>query len=195
MSALEDLDERAMAALSDAWASRRPGRARRVLLVARAAEGIAADVARLPEARVAGDVVVAVVSAEAAARMLDVMFWWRGDDVREADQGETAWPEGARPQRSVKASEDGARRSEMNMRTSKRKRGNGQYGCTTKVSAADVESEFMPQMVLPDRDITVAQVVREAGFLPQLAAAPAPDLAAELLPPTRRRGVVEARPQ
>ncbi|WP_437606286.1 hypothetical protein WMF20_35535 [Sorangium sp. So ce834] len=310
-----DLDERAREALSDAWASRRPGRARQVLLAAPTAEAIAADVARLPGARTAGDVVIAVVSAEAAARTLDVCFGWRGDEVREADPArvlvvlvedeeaavgyigdgpapmEPASPERARPQRPRKASKDEARRNK-DMRTSKRKRGNGQYGCTTKVSAAesrdqiekvlarygadsftyqtnpktstttltfraherlirfelvlprldeferdaggkrrgekdqagaheqaikqrwramlliikakleaiesgvvDFESEFMPQMVIPDRGVTVSQVVREAGILPRLAAAPASELAAELLPPARRNGLAEARAQ
>lgn len=85
MTPLEDLDGRAREALAAAWASRRPGRARQVLLAARAGQAIAADVLRLPGSRTAGDVVIAVVSAEYAAATLDVMFGWRGDEVREAD--------------------------------------------------------------------------------------------------------------
>ncbi|WP_434042271.1 MULTISPECIES: hypothetical protein [Sorangium] len=80
-----DLDERAREALAAAWASRRPGRARQVLLAAPVGEAIAADVARLPGARSAGGVSVAVVSAEYAAATLDVMFGFRGDELREAD--------------------------------------------------------------------------------------------------------------
>ncbi|KYF66855.1 hypothetical protein [Sorangium cellulosum] len=333
MITLEDLDERAREALAAAWASRRPGRARQALLAAPVGEVIAADIARLPGAQAAGDAVIAVVSAEYAARVLDLGFGWQGGEVREADSarvlvvslgdeeaavayldevrggaacsseattrkheaftGQAAQDEGSsRAGSREDETRSGARRSEMNIRTSKRKRGNGQYGCTTKVSAAesrdqiekvlarygadafsyqtnpktstttltfqaherlirfelvlprpgdfevdaggkrrgakeqasaceqaikqrwramlliikakleaiesgvvDFESEFMPQMVLPDRGITVAQVVREAGFLPQLTAAPAPEVAGELLPPARRRGVVEAHPQ
>ncbi|XXX73908.1 hypothetical protein WMF30_40305 [Sorangium sp. So ce134] len=80
-----DLDERAREALAAAWASRRSGRARQVLLLARAGEAIAADVLRLPGARADGDVVFAVVSAPFAAQLLDVMYGFRGDEVREAD--------------------------------------------------------------------------------------------------------------
>ncbi|WP_437591528.1 hypothetical protein [Sorangium sp. So ce1000] len=85
MIALEGLDERAREALAAAWATRRPGRARQVLIAARAAEAIAADIARLPGASTAGDVVIAAASAEYAARVLDLGFGFRGDEVREAD--------------------------------------------------------------------------------------------------------------
>ncbi|WP_437948707.1 hypothetical protein WME98_50140 [Sorangium sp. So ce296] len=80
-----DLDERAREALAAAWASRRPGRARQVLLAAPAGQAIAADVARLPGARAAGGVVIAVVAAAYAERLLDAMYGFRGDEVREAN--------------------------------------------------------------------------------------------------------------
>jgi hypothetical protein len=85
VSALEGLDERARVALADAWAARRPARAHQVLIVARSSQAITADVARMPGATTAGDVVIAVMPASFAARLLDLGFGFRGDEVREAD--------------------------------------------------------------------------------------------------------------
>jgi hypothetical protein len=85
VSALEGLDEQSRVALADAWASRRPARAHQVLIVARSSQAIAADVVRMPGAQSAGDVVFAVMPAPFAARLLDLGFGFRGDEVREAD--------------------------------------------------------------------------------------------------------------
>ncbi|MGK3986454.1 hypothetical protein WME99_25640 [Sorangium sp. So ce136] len=85
MGALDGLGERVIGVLAAMSASRRTGSARQVVLIAHSSESIAADFAWIPGVRTVNDVVVAGVPAAFAARMLDVCFAWRGDEVREAD--------------------------------------------------------------------------------------------------------------